>query len=162
MNIATYELVEAGPKEATTHAGVSLNHSPDPSQYDKYGVTISVKFHDETPLAELSAIYHSGGERSVATVLYIMALQEQTTVPFRVVDEINQGMDSDNERKVFEMMMNTAAKNSAQYLLVTPKLLPDLPYTEDVTMLFLMLLDSPITEGIDVLAGAPVGLLGDT
>uniref|UniRef100_A0A1E1XES8 Structural maintenance of chromosomes protein 5 n=1 Tax=Amblyomma aureolatum TaxID=187763 RepID=A0A1E1XES8_9ACAR len=139
---------------------VSLSRSPDPEQYDKYGVSIRVKFRDEAPLAELSTIHQSGGERSVATVLYMMALQEQTSVPFRVVDEINQGMDSDNERKVFEMMMNTAAKNCAQYLLLTPKLLPDLPYKEDVTMIFLTLLDSPIEEGdIDALAGSPVGLL---
>ena len=34
----------------------------------------------------------SGGEKSVTTALYIMALQEMTQVPFRCVDEINQGL----------------------------------------------------------------------
>ena len=33
---------------------------------------------------------HSGGERAVTTMLYILALQEVTPCPFRVVDEINQ------------------------------------------------------------------------
>jgi hypothetical protein len=42
----------------------------------------------------------SGGERSVSTMLYLIALQEFTKCPFRVVDEINQGMDAVNERKV--------------------------------------------------------------
>ena len=33
----------------------------------------------------------SGGEKSVTTALYIMSLQGMTQVPFRCVDEINQG-----------------------------------------------------------------------
>ena len=32
----------------------------------------------------------SGGERAVATVMYLMALQDMASSPFRVVDEINQ------------------------------------------------------------------------
>lgn len=34
----------------------------------------------------------SGGERSVSTMLYLVALTGVTVTPFRVVDEINQGM----------------------------------------------------------------------
>ena len=48
----------------------------------------------------MTAHHQSGGERSVATALYMLALQELTTVPFRCVDEINQGMDARNERWV--------------------------------------------------------------
>lgn len=39
---------------------------------------------------------------------YIMALQELCPVPFRCVDEINQGMDPDNE-----VVSNLFSKNSA-------------------------------------------------
>jgi len=39
---------------------------------------------------ELTASHQSGGERSVATAIYMLALQALTTVPFRCVDEINQ------------------------------------------------------------------------
>ncbi|XP_077557186.1 structural maintenance of chromosomes 5 [Haemaphysalis longicornis] len=116
---------------------VSLYVGERKHEYDKYGVNIRVRFRDDEPLAELSAAHQSGGERSVATVLYMMALQELTSVPFRCVDEINQGMDSQNERRVFEMIMNTARKNSAQYFLLTPKLLADLPYADNVTMIFI-------------------------
>ena len=42
------------------------------------------------PLARLNPHQQSGGERSVATALYMLALQELTVVPFRCVDEINQ------------------------------------------------------------------------
>ena len=38
----------------------------------------------------LTPFHQSGGERSVSTMLYLMALQELTKCPFRVVDEINQ------------------------------------------------------------------------
>ncbi len=36
----------------------------------------------------------------MSTILYLIALQDVTVTPFRVVDEINQGMDPINERKV--------------------------------------------------------------
>ena len=43
----------------------------------------------------------------MATALYMLALQELTTVPFRCVDEINQGMDATNERRVFQLLVCT-------------------------------------------------------
>ena len=36
-----------------------------------------------------------------------MALQELTSAPFRVVDEINQGMDERNERLVFDRIVRS-------------------------------------------------------
>ena len=53
--------------------------------------------------------------------------------PFRVVDEINQGMDQVNERKVFTLLVEAACQaGTPQCFMFTPKLLPDLPYTADV------------------------------
>jgi hypothetical protein len=49
------------------------------------------KFRTETDFRELSKGAQSGGEKSVTTAVYMMALQELTQVPFRCVDEINQG-----------------------------------------------------------------------
>jgi hypothetical protein len=58
-----------------------------------------------------------------------MALQSMARSPFRVVDEINQGMDPRNERMVHERMVNIAcSENTSQYFLVTPKLLNGLKY----------------------------------
>ncbi len=58
---------------------VSLEPDPekDPnfSDFDKYGVQIKVKFRDHEDLQELNAQRQSGGERSVSTMLYLMALQ---------------------------------------------------------------------------------------
>ena len=64
-----------------------------------------MKFRSYNQLRRLTAQQQSGGERSVSTMLYLMALQELCPVPFRCVDEINQGMDPTNERLVFNMMV---------------------------------------------------------
>uniref|UniRef100_UPI0037E93740 structural maintenance of chromosomes protein 5 n=1 Tax=Semicossyphus pulcher TaxID=241346 RepID=UPI0037E93740 len=111
-------------------------HSENEEEYDKYGIRIRVKFHSSTQLHELTAYHQSGGERSVSTMLYLMALQELNRCPFRVVDEINQGMDPVNERRVFDIVVRTACKETtSQYFLITPKLLPNLQYAEEMTVL---------------------------
>lgn len=58
-----------------------------------------------------------------------MALQDLAQSPFRVVDEINQGMDPRNERMVHERMVDIACQErTSQYFLVTPKLLTGLKF----------------------------------
>jgi hypothetical protein len=49
-------------------------------------------------LSVLDSHRQSGGERAVSTIYYLMAMQSLARAPFRVVDEINQGMDPRNER----------------------------------------------------------------
>ncbi len=60
------------------------------NDFANYGIKIRVKYRSSEPLLELDANHHSGGERAVATALYMLAMQELTHVPFRCVDEINQ------------------------------------------------------------------------
>ncbi|XP_040913547.1 structural maintenance of chromosomes protein 5 [Toxotes jaculatrix] len=111
-------------------------HAENEEEYDKYGIRIRVKFHSSTQLHELTAYHQSGGERSVSTMLYLMALQELNRCPFRVVDEINQGMDPVNERRVFDIVVRTACKETtSQYFFITPKLLQNLQYAEEMTIL---------------------------
>uniref|UniRef100_A0A3Q0QUY7 Structural maintenance of chromosomes protein 5 n=1 Tax=Amphilophus citrinellus TaxID=61819 RepID=A0A3Q0QUY7_AMPCI len=111
-------------------------HSENEEEYDKYGIRIRVKFHASTQLHELTPYHQSGGERSVSTMLYLMALQELNRCPFRVVDEINQGMDPVNERRVFDIVVRTACKETtSQYFFITPKLLQNLTYAEEMTIL---------------------------
>lgn len=77
----------------------------------------------------LNSQRQSGGERAVSTIFYLMALQSLSRAPFRVVDEINQGMDPRNERVVHERMVEIACEEAtSQYFLITPKLLRDLVY----------------------------------
>lgn len=62
---------------------------PLQEDYESYGIGINVKYGDHKPMKELTT-FQSGGERSVATVLYMLSLQELSKSPFRCVDEINQ------------------------------------------------------------------------
>lgn len=128
--------------------GVKLDEGINGS-YNEWGIQIQVKYRQANSLQVLDARVHSGGERSVATIMYLMALQDQLTSPFRCVDEINQGMDEIFERQVFSRVVKNScaplklpskpAEHSGQYFLITPKLLPNLTAmeNEDVTVLII-------------------------
>ncbi|RCI03711.1 Structural maintenance of chromosomes protein 5, partial [Rhizopus stolonifer] len=112
---------------------ISVDESPD---FDRWGINIYVKFRDNEKLQLLTGQRQSGGERSVTTILYLMSLQDLAKSPFRVVDEINQGMDPRNERMIHEQIVKGASRpGTSQYFLITPKLLPDLYYNERVRVL---------------------------
>ncbi|KAK7243423.1 hypothetical protein RIF29_38219 [Crotalaria pallida] len=107
--------------------------------FDQFGILIKVKFRESGQLQNLSAHHQSGGERSVSTIVYLVSLQDLTNCPFRVVDEINQGMDPINERKMFQQLVRAASKpNTPQCFLLTPKLLPDLQYSDACSILNVM------------------------
>ena len=78
------------------------------ADFDQWAIQIRVKFREHEPLTQLDAQRQSGGERAVSTVFYLMSLQAMTRSPFRVVDEINQGMDPRNERLVHGRMVAIA------------------------------------------------------
>lgn len=114
--------------------------------FKDWGVEILVKFREKASLQVLSAQTHSGGERSVSTIMYLMGLQNLMVSPFRCVDEINQGLDERNERLVFKRIVENSTlsaektndDHSGQYFLITPKLLPNLEGMENdsITVLF--------------------------
>ena len=68
---------------------------------------------ESEPLTPLDSHRQSGGERAVSTIFYLMSLQSLTRSPFRVVDEINQGMDPRNERLVHKRMVGIACGSTA-------------------------------------------------
>ena len=105
--------------------------------YSNYKIHIKVKWRANEELHVLGESGRdSGGERSVATMVYLISLQNINPAPFRVVDEINQAMDSTNERHVFECITHARREGGKQYFLLTPKLLPDLDYGEDTAIQF--------------------------
>ena len=78
-------------------------------------------------------------EKSVGTIMYLMALQSLTKCPFRVVDEINQGMDVYNERKVFQRITESSCGSKLpQYFLITPKLITGLTYHRDTKVMIIL------------------------
>ncbi|KAG2448839.1 hypothetical protein HYH02_006190 [Chlamydomonas schloesseri] len=111
----------------------------DPDDFDKFAIEILVQFRTTESMQLLTSTRQSGGERSVSTILYLIALQAVTQTPFRVVDEINQGMDPINERKVFQQLVSASTEaDTPQCFMLTPKLLSDLVYSGDVTVLQIM------------------------
>jgi len=68
---------------------VSINRPDNPSSYSKYELQIKVSFRDSVPLEALNVGRQSGGERSVSTMLFLLAMPTKNC-PFRLVDEINQ------------------------------------------------------------------------
>jgi chromosome segregation ATPase len=126
------------------------NGEPGGSDFNQWSIQIQVRFRENENLSILDSHRQSGGERAVSTIFYLMALQSLSASPFRVVDEINQGMDPKNERMVHERMVDiacaprTAAGGSeddvigtggSQYFLITPKLLSGLVYKPGMKVL---------------------------
>ncbi|KAH8705596.1 structural maintenance of chromosome complex subunit SmcA [Talaromyces proteolyticus] len=120
------------------------------SDFDQWSIQIQVKFREHENLSLLDSHRQSGGERAVSTIFYLMALQSLSASPFRVVDEINQGMDPRNERMVHERMVDIACAartpvesgaddltgaGGSQYFLITPKLLNGLVYKPGMKVL---------------------------
>jgi len=111
---------------------VSLEkHEFDPR---KFGVDVKVRFRKDEEERSLDIHVQSGGERSLTTFMYLLSLNEISRVPFRVVDEINQGMDEEKERISMHHLFNNAChpEKGGQYFLITPKLLTGLPYNPNV------------------------------
>jgi chromosome segregation ATPase len=69
-------------------------------------------------------------------MLYLVSLQQLSKCPFRLVDEINQGMDPNNEKMIFDRVSHQATMpDTPQYFLITPKLLPNLRFDPSITVL---------------------------
>lgn len=114
---------------------VSIYKAGDDGQdFASWQAQVQVRFREHEQLSVLDSHRQSGGERAVSTIFYLMALQGLSRAPFRVVDEINQGMDPRNERIVHERMVDIACGRDgegggSQYFLITPKLLSGLKYS---------------------------------
>jgi structural maintenance of chromosomes protein 5 len=96
---------------------------PDTDDFEKWQLHIKVKFRQQEKLQQLTGQRQSGGERSVSTIFFLMALQEMARAPFRVVDEINQGMDPKNERLVHKRMVEAACRDGTSQYVPLPVLL---------------------------------------
>lgn len=108
--------------------------TPDALAVGTWGIDIFVAFRPGDPPARLSRMRQSGGERAVTTAVYLLSLQNLAQAPFRVLDEINQGMDEKNERTTMGFFVNLSCNIPAdshdrqQYFLVTPKIISNIPH----------------------------------
>ncbi|KAG2388085.1 hypothetical protein C9374_000935 [Naegleria lovaniensis] len=141
--------------EYCKHIGISgeVCLTGNDEDFRSWEIDIKVKFRDSEKLCSLSAQRQSGGERSVTTILYLLSLQQLNKAPFRVVDEINQGMDSVNERKIFYQMLDSSqGEDIPQSFLITPKLLPNLVPNNANNITILFIFNGPVNISQDLVA----------
>ena len=83
------------------------------------GIEILVGFKGARALT-LDAYTHSGGERSTATMTFLLALQQHVQSPFRAVDEYDIHMDPRNREVIANLLTASLSGLSSQYLIITP------------------------------------------
>jgi chromosome segregation protein len=83
------------------------------------GLQIYVGFKGAKPVA-LDAYTQSGGERSTATIMFLLALQQHVRSPFRAVDEYDVHMDPRNREVIANMIVSSIAGSDSQYVVITP------------------------------------------
>jgi chromosome segregation protein len=98
----------------TSGAGRLFLENPE-NPFDA-GADIKLQFPGKTEMAIGSA---SGGEKSVATVCFILALQAIHPMPFYMMDEIDAHLDVVNSQKLAELL-KTKSKGS-QFIIVSLK-----------------------------------------
>jgi chromosome segregation ATPase len=83
------------------------------------GLEILVGFKGGKPVP-LNSYTQSGGERSIATMSFLLALQQHVRSPFRAVDEYDIHMDPKNREIIANLLVSSIKGRGAQYLAITP------------------------------------------
>ncbi len=91
------------------------------------GLEILVGFKGGKPVP-LNAYTQSGGERTTATMSFLLALQQHVRSQFRAVDEYDVHMDPRNREIIADMLISTVRNANAQYLVITPS---QITFTKD-------------------------------
>lgn len=100
---------------------IVLRNLEDP---EKASIELHVGFRGAEPVI-LDAQTHSGGERIVGTLAFLLALQRYIKSPFRAVDEFDVHLDPLNRERMIKLLMNVAEqKPRSQYIIITPGKIP--------------------------------------
>jgi chromosome segregation ATPase len=102
--------------EAYAVGEVKLTNEED---VEAAGLEIFVGFKGGKPVP-LNAYTQSGGERSTATITFLLALQQHVHSPFRAVDEYDVHMDPKNREIIANLLVSSIANSDSQYLAITP------------------------------------------
>jgi chromosome segregation protein len=91
----------------------------DEHDIEAAGLEILVGFKGAKPVP-LNMYTQSGGERSTATMTFLLALQQHVQSPFRAVDEYDIHMDPRNREVIANLLVSSVKGLNAQYLAITP------------------------------------------
>jgi chromosome segregation protein len=95
---------------------VQLSNAQD---IETAGLEIYVGFKGGKPVA-LDAYTQSGGERTTATMSFLLALQQHVRSPFRAVDEYDIHMDPKNREMIAKVLLAMIKDANTQYVGITP------------------------------------------
>ena len=101
---------------STVTSGFGRLFLENPESPFEAGADIKLQFPGKTLMAIGSA---SGGEKSVGTVCFILALQAIHPMPFYMMDEIDAHLDVVNSQKLAELLKSKS--NGSQFIVVSLK-----------------------------------------
>lgn len=81
------------------------------------GISYTIRFPNKTTKRDSAAI--SGGEKSLAAVVFVLALQKLNPSPFYLFDEVDAHLDAPNSEKLVKILKERAA--DSQFILVSLK-----------------------------------------
>ncbi|HTY74867.1 MAG TPA: AAA family ATPase [Candidatus Nanoarchaeia archaeon] len=91
----------------------------NPQDVETAGLEILVGFKGGKPV-QLDAYTQSGGERTTATMGFLLALQQHVRSPLRAVDEYDIHMDPRNREMIAKILISTIKDANSQYIVITP------------------------------------------
>lgn len=92
----------------------------DARDVEKAGLELFVSFKGGRP-APLDGLTQSGGERSVALMAFLLAVQQHVRSPFRAVDEFDVHLDPRNREIISNLIVSSFQESGdEQYLAITP------------------------------------------
>jgi chromosome segregation protein len=91
----------------------------NPQDIETASLEILIGFKGAKPLT-LDSHTQSGGERTTATMGFLLALQQHVRSPFRAVDEYDIHMDPKNREMIAKMLLGMIKEATAQYIVITP------------------------------------------
>ncbi|GFT70092.1 structural maintenance of chromosomes protein 6 [Nephila pilipes] len=95
----------------------------------------------------------SGGERSFVTIAFLLALWERTKIPFRVLDEYDVFMDSNNRQLSVDLLKKKAEEMAeTQFIFLSPL---DLPRIQQSDFIQIIKMAAPKRKNEDINENSP-------
>jgi chromosome segregation protein len=89
-------------------------------EIEKSGIELLVGFKGSEPVP-LDSLTQSGGERSVALMAFLLALQQHLASPLRAIDEFDVHLDPVNRESIFNLIISSARMlGDKQFVAITP------------------------------------------
>jgi len=122
-NVVGEFLADLSARYNTILAGVGASGNAklvEAKDIERAGLELLVSFKGGR-MVSLDSLSQSGGERSVALMAFLLALQQHIKSPFRAIDEFDVHLDPRNREMVSDLIISSFRESGGeQYLAITP------------------------------------------